>query len=349
MAKNNMPYRFSAQETPIVSSSAKSKRNATLKRVDPYSYLSSVRAPTHGVFGSDTYFSSLKVKDVGIIPVAADLAGEGSSSGRLRTPSIRSEASSFNSQTALVPSLHRNGSQAKQKKAANGRGGRRRSFLGFGCGSGSCFDKKGVHINPPPPSRLPSQRIDHHLPSAPVILDPAAKAVEMVLEESRKSIEVFGSRTATFEGEVARNMERKLSMLSWDAIPRAQSIEASRNGDDVASDASSDLFEIENITTSRAPIASADVDVDASSLCTSPASRYAPSEVSIQWSVVTAAEFNDDAAGKGAQRGRNGGILGCRSLKAVDVTSKNLDKAKHESMELLSLSSGKLLPAAYKY
>lgn len=318
MAKNNMPYRFSAQENPVVSSSAKSKRNATLKRVDPYSFLSTIRAPTLGVFGSDTYFTSLKVKDVGMIPAAADLAGEGSSSDRLQTPSLRSEASSFNSQTALVPSLHGNGSQAKQKKVVNRRG-IRRSFLGFGCGSGSCFDKKGVHINPPP-----SQRTDLHLPSAPVALDPGAKAVEMVLEESRKSIEVFGSRAATFEGEVARNMERKLSMLTWDAIPRAQSIAASRNGDDVASDASSDLFEIENIAISGAPIAAADVDADVSSLCTSPASRYAPSEVSIQWSVVNG-DLNDDACrGKGAaQRGRNGGIMGCRSLKSADdVASK---------------------------
>ncbi|KAL0285663.1 UNVERIFIED_CONTAM: protein PHYTOCHROME KINASE SUBSTRATE 3 [Sesamum angustifolium] len=147
-------------------------------------------------------------------------------------------------------------------------------------------------------------------------------------------------------------MERKLSMLTWDAIPKGQNLTTSTVGsgticDDMASDASSDLFEIENISGSIITVR--------------------PSEASIQWSVVTASaadyssvlsDYNDETSvsvmgdktsrihatvarnrgGKEAQKSRPGGLLGCKSHKAVDVAEnvchKSNEKAKHEGLDL---------------
>lgn len=348
---NNMLHKISAQEIPMVLSSApprnpslnSNKNTLTDLREDSCSYLND-RSGEIGVFGADNYFrldyqTGLK----------RDLKNVETPAAGARPNSTRSEVSSYNRRVALLPiNLQRNGSQAKQKKGINAR----RIFLGFGC-QGPCFDKKGVHINQlvaeeayigSITTRAPSERIDH--------LD---SRVENNLEESRNSIEVFGAGAA-FKGEVAKNMERKLSMLTWDAIPEAQNTATSIAGsgvvgDDVASDASSDLFEIENISGAAHPIMAADDDA---SICMSPASHYAPSEASIQWSVVTASaidypavsDYNDDMSvsvagdvmarsiNKEAQKGRHGGILGCRSQKAVDVvqnvTCKNLDRAKHQ-------------------
>lgn len=51
-----------------------------------------------------------------------------------------------------------------------------------------------------------------------------AKKIEE--EESRKSLDVFGSHTLKKEF-IEMNLRRKLSMLSWDAIPNAPSLPAS--------------------------------------------------------------------------------------------------------------------------
>ena len=148
-------------------------------------------------------------------------------------------------------------------------------------------------------------------------------------------------------------MERKLSVLTWDAIPAKPynnkvSPKASRPGsgrsgaghEDMDSDASSDLFEIENITagTMRRPS-----DQDTLSRCGTPNNNlyghigdYEPSETSIEWSVVTASAAADlgldydekklaanarpPTGQKPAPRRRpNSGILGCNSQKSVSV------------------------------
>lgn len=313
---NNTLHKISAQEIPIVLPSAKSQhhplRNSSLNsnlsntnkntRADSFSYPND-RSGEIAVFGANNYFrldyqTGLK-RDLKHLEAPAAGAGAGA-----RSNSTRSDASSYNSRIALLPINL--GPQAKQKKGINAR----RMFLGFGC-RGPCFDKKGVHHLVAEEAYIArSERIDHK---------------NNHLEESRNSIEVFGA-AATVKGEVAKNMERKLSMLTWDAIPKAQSTAAPSgvvdDEDEVGSDGSSDLFEIENIAN----------PIDDAAICISPASQYAPSEASIQWSVVTASalDYNNDVsvsvAGdvrnrsiKEAQKGRHGGILGCRSQKAVDV------------------------------
>lgn len=331
-----------------------------------------------GVFGADKYFNMKLEYQTGTkTAYKINQAAAPANLGRNimpTTPSLTSETTSWNSQRAL---LQGNESQMKQKKGMT-----RRLFMGFGC-RGPCFDKKSVHVDETEgfytskPSRTGSERHGH--PPIPALAPPlnlaAAAAAEAEVEaktmmkiedldQSRPSIEVFGSLNRSVKGDtVATNMERKLSMLTWDAIPKGRNLPTSRNGtstvcDDMASDASSDLFEIENISGSIFPLLAADDDdIDTMSNCMSPTtSHYAPSEASIQWSVVTASaadySFNDESvsvAGDAAvskkvvvKRGKEvqkvgkaaGGFLGCKSHKAVDVAEKNdqMIKAKNINM-----------------
>ncbi|KAK4437071.1 protein PHYTOCHROME KINASE SUBSTRATE 1 [Sesamum alatum] len=336
------------------------------------------------VFGADKYFNMkleypMRIKRDSKADGPGNLPRGGSNSTRARPPSVRSEseASTWNSQTALLPSNFQ--ARTKQKRAVG-----RRILAGFGC-QGPCFDKKAVRVNEliaqeacygAKPSRTGSERIDH-LALAPVP-NPGTgnftvkKQLPGIanLEESRDSIEVFGSGTTSKKGDIATNMERKLSMLTWDAIPKGQNPPTSTVGsgticDDMASDASSDLFEIENISGSMYPVQL--TAADDMSICMSPASQYAPSEASIQWSVVTASaadyssvlsDYNDENSvsvmgdktsrihatvarnrgGKEALKSRPGNLLGCKSHKAVDVAEnvchKSNEKAKHHGLDL---------------
>lgn len=263
-----------------------------------------------GVFGADHYFNTkldYHVKTKTLLAPAT-------------TPSLCSDTTStWNSQTTLLPDLRPidQPHQMKQKRAMA-----TRLFMGFAC-RGPCFDKKSVITRPPPPK--------NHDP-----------------DESRRSIEVFGSRKGSSRGgDVATNMERKLSMLTWDAIPipkgRNQnhpptSTTGSATICDAASDASSDLFEIEDVSGTIYPLLEA--PDDGASTCMSPAtSLYAPSEASIQWSVVTASaadfstDFNDDSVSakvvktrtaNHVHKSRPSGLLGCKSIKAVEVAAQNV-------------------------
>ncbi|KAH6781593.1 hypothetical protein C2S51_006886 [Perilla frutescens var. frutescens] len=341
-----------------------------------------------GVFGADKYFNmkleyqTNPIKNHQREPAAPNI------NAMPRPPSFTSQASSWNSQTTLLPDFQRNhGSQMKQKKAIA-----RRLFMGFGCRSGPCFDKKSVKIDEIVAQEAPYHnnskptRIDHRLPlppppPPPINQDSSSSAkkqqlpINVDLDESRPSIEVFGSHNRSSKGDaVATNMERKLSMLTWDAIPKGKNPPTSTLGtsticDDMASDASSDLFEIENISGSIYPLLASELAAadDMSSCCMSPTSLYAPSEASIQWSVITASaadysalsEFNDESvsvvgdaavskkivAKRGKDQVQNsksrppaGIFLGCKSGKAVDVAEnvcvKSNEKAKINQLQL---------------
>ncbi|XP_073291462.1 protein PHYTOCHROME KINASE SUBSTRATE 3-like [Primulina huaijiensis] len=341
------------------------------------------------VFGADRYFnmkleytSGLKREFNKNRPVNLPRI---SSNAFKETRSLASETSSWTSQTEIMQNLRRNYSQTKQKKSTSWR-----IFAGFGC-QVPCFDKKNVKINDQiiphdityktsKAGRTGSDRISHHLTKNPdqesqyFIID-KIEIEEEKSEEARFSIEVFGSRISS-KGDIATNLERKLSMLTWDAIPDGKSHQnsipaASTIGtstiicDDMASDASSDLFEIDNISGCINQILASKTDQDdVVSCCMSPISQYAPSEASIQWSVVTAGAVdyssvlsdteercvsisgdmvsrnnnmnprNRNGGGKEAQKIRPGGLLGCKNQKSVDVADqivclKALEKVKH--------------------
>lgn len=317
------------------------------------------------------------------------------------TPSIVFEAS-LNSQAALLPSFHRQPLQNTEKKI-NGK----IHFSGFIC-SRSCADKKSLNIHKHGGThgkevRKKAIQVDHnqfqprvqvkdelHGPkfeksngeksfSFPTIspcgwqdltTNSQLKEEKAKEEEPRKSLEVFGSYMMK-KGDIAMNLERKLSILTWDAIPKAQNVSAisgTEEGmhEDVGSDASSDLFEIENLSCSEKLPQFTRQESDGMSSCLTSITKYEPSDTSIEWSVVTAsaAGFSADTGfdekkleeskkipgvvktksiiDKEAPKSRPSGLLGCKSLKAVNVAEtahRTNERAKPDSMQQQRLDS----------
>ncbi|KAK4374564.1 hypothetical protein RND71_005241 [Anisodus tanguticus] len=326
------------------------------------------------IFGADKYFS-MKLDYGAVLTTGVKHGGQTNKrmedlphvrpSSRTGTPSIRSEASSFNSQSALLQNLPRN---RKQNKTTG-----RRFFARFGC-QGPCSGKKAVYVDKSSERSLFRAGSKHSaghfaLSSGTASVNEKLRVVKKhsddqdpTIEEQRKSIEVFGSSEMR-KGDIAVNLERKLSMLTWDAIPKAaQNVPTTTIGsstvcDDMASDASSDLFEIENISSCGYGHVNSQTNDNVPAGCMSPATtRYAPSEASIEWSVITASaadyssgisdydakriSINGDAkntktknaVGKEDQKTRPGGLLGCKSHKAVSVVEtvyKTSEKTKH--------------------
>ncbi|CAN4100421.1 unnamed protein product [Withania somnifera] len=311
------------------------------------------------IFGADKYFN--KKLEYSAVPTTGVKYGSQTNKGMADlphlksgsctgTPSILSEASSFNSQSALLQNLPRNRYQANQKKM-RGRG----FFASFGC-QGPCLGKKQ--------SISGTAAVDEKLR----VVKKDMEDQNLTIEEQRKSLEVFGSGKMR-KGDIAMNLERKLSMLTWDAIPKAQNLPTTTIGsstvcDDMASDASSDLFEIDNISICGYGLMKSQISDYVPDGCMSPTTQYAPSEASIEWSVITASAadyssvisdydakkiiFKDDAISRNAactntrtiknvvckedQKARPGGLLGCKSHKAVSVVEtvyKTGEKTKH--------------------
>ncbi|EEF52171.1 Phytochrome kinase substrate, putative [Ricinus communis] len=267
------------------------------------------------------------------------------SKGRLGTPSVSSE-SSWNSQTALLPSTRRNLAHTGQKKVnerwffpgpqvagmSDGRKQPQSRLAKDDQFRSPSFEKK--NIGPKREDYLVLPTVNSGVQNLQIQNLQKLKFLE---EDPRKSLEVFGSHTIKKE-EIATNLERKLSVLTWDAIPfpKAQNLPSnsasSQIYEDGESDVSSDLFEIENISCSTQPIFSKQTS-DGMSGCMTPASRYEPSETSIEWSVVTAsaADFSfvsDYDERKPADRTgltstprirRPNSLLGCKNHKAVEV------------------------------
>ncbi|KAJ9554363.1 hypothetical protein OSB04_018408 [Centaurea solstitialis] len=170
--------------------------------------------------------------------------------------------------------------------------------------------------------------------SMPTQLPRAEQEKVNTTRENSNSLEVFGSPVLE-KGKKSFSLERKLTMLNWDGVtPRAEVMDASRNGgqNDAASDASSDLFEIESFSTNENSSFLAKQTLESNDPRMSNANGYAPSEVSVDWSVVTAsvADFStiEDPrvvqrvkAGADTERVKSSGILsGCKNLKAVRVS-----------------------------
>lgn len=104
-------------------------------------------------------------------------------------------------------------------------------------------------------------------------------------EKPRKSLEVFGSPLLNKKIK-SLSFDRRLVKPSRDGTQEIDS-NSNYNINDAASDASSDLFEIESIKSKTNPFLARQTS-DAASTCASPANGYAPSEASIEWSVATA-------------------------------------------------------------
>ncbi|MBA0556271.1 hypothetical protein Golob_026386 [Gossypium lobatum] len=302
------------------------------------------------------------------------------------TPSVRSE-SSWNSRSALLRSTMRN-PPAKKPPKVNGK-----SFLSglAGCkcycsgrnsvdieeaqvgeisfkrpaanGEGlqgkpnkTASSKASLQVNKPVAEPWTKEDI-FSFPSmnSTMGIRPVEVSLQGDVDEiGRKSLEVFGS-PALGRRNKSLNIERRLQMFSLDSNPKAEKIENPKgNYNDTESDASSDLFEIESLTGKVNPFLVKQIS-DAASGCATPTTCYAPSEASIEWSVVTAsaADFSvmsdyeelrppvifpspmrtypTTTKTKGSKnKGRSSGLLGCNSQKAVEVagdTQKTNDKA----------------------
>ncbi|XP_020217953.1 protein PHYTOCHROME KINASE SUBSTRATE 1 isoform X1 [Cajanus cajan] len=170
------------------------------------------------------------------------------------------------------------------------------------------------------------------------------------VEKPRKSLEVFGSPILESRSK-SMSFDKRLAKTSWDPAPKIEepdfSATSGGNYNDAESDASSDLFEIESLTgKSNSFLGRSTSNVISS--CASPTTCYAPSEASIEWSVVTASaleysamsDYDDQRsiattrspirtslvssnakpkAIKEMQRRRPSMLLGCKSHKAVGV------------------------------
>ncbi|XP_022949325.1 protein PHYTOCHROME KINASE SUBSTRATE 1-like [Cucurbita moschata] len=157
-------------------------------------------------------------------------------------------------------------------------------------------------------------------------------------EVERKSLEVFGSPVIGRHRNKPFSLEKKLAMLSWDHTNNNN-----YNNDEANSDCSSDLFEIESLTKQTNPFQSPTP------------SYYAPSEASVEWSVVTASALDFDErristtsparvaapppppprrvgvneqVAVVVQKRRSGSLLGCKSEKAVRVAEDNSNGRK---------------------
>ncbi|KAF3431452.1 hypothetical protein FNV43_RR26183 [Rhamnella rubrinervis] len=234
------------------------------------------------------------------------------------TPSVRSELS-WNSQSTLLQSGLRNLNYRK-KKTKRWRNQLQKGDANFGAIHGKSRTispiKTGlvhdivdaVQIKSPLDSRVlkeevimnTSKRMDKLGFSVPSSKPGAGNlAVKIPFQEDdhdhklRKSLEVFGSPVME-QGSRSLSLERKLTMLSWDITPRVDVIEFNANSagiyNDSESDASSDLFEIESLSgkSTNNPFLARHPSDDTTSGCVTPTTCYAPSEASIEWSVVTA-------------------------------------------------------------
>ncbi|KAH6755436.1 hypothetical protein C2S53_012994 [Perilla frutescens var. hirtella] len=244
--------------------------------------------------------------------------------------SIRSE-SSWNSRSALLPSAPTN----QQLRKAN-----KKSFLTIiGCNC-TCADKNSVDI-------------DDYIPTTGLMNGRSKQLGDKTNDQMRVPSSFSFPKMQLEREEAAKrrsqmkncfNMEKKLAVVTWDAIApsvaeelKIPSISSEMHNDDSDSDASSDLFEIESLYKDN-PFDHRQAS-DALSGC------YAPSEASIEWSVVTAsaADFSvlsdsDEIAStisipcpkksggntktasfKEMPRIRPSLLLGCKSHKAVSV------------------------------
>ncbi|KAF3588778.1 hypothetical protein F2Q69_00027063 [Brassica cretica] len=231
-----------------------------------------------------------------------------SRTSRQGTPSVRSE-SSYNSETFLMRFNNNNDNIQRKTNETSV------SFGGFRC-YGPCYGVKTVNTERKNSSKVGNNDRDY------VAYDPRKH-----INKPRPRLE---ARKADYpepqRSDIAMNLERKLSMHSWDAIPNHISTK-NNNGnnssmssktleEETASEASSDLFEIENkraVSMSRVRLALDGVWGTRSG------------------SVVKAKPMI-------AEKVRSGGLLsGCKSHKAVSVLDstkilKETSKVDHHEM-----------------
>jgi hypothetical protein len=297
------------------------------------------------------------------------------------TSSVGSE-SSLNSQSELLQNALKNSSSSNSRK--NHVHHRKSILASLGCNC-SCYDKNSVDVNDHAGEisfnkgvfhgKSTSEKKTETVPSAASAatelmmmnkdfylqkqekMIPTYKVQLQQVENPRKKKEVFGSPILD-ERCKSLSFDMRLTKPSWEASSTklveqetdfSTKCDENNYDDDVASDASSDLFEIESLTGNKTNSFFTRTSHVASD-CTSP-TCYAPSEASIEWSVITASaveysavedhedqgsvitirspirtSFNSSSNGKhkinkemSLPRRRPSKFLGCNSQKSVGV------------------------------
>nr|XP_043634716.1 protein PHYTOCHROME KINASE SUBSTRATE 1-like [Erigeron canadensis] len=252
----------------------------------------------------------------------------------IHTPSVRSSIS-WNSRSGLLPCT-------KQAPTKTEKGSKTKKFLSrFGC---NCIDKKSTQI-----SEKRYIQVKETTKTVPLSSNFMPKSTKNdyfsfpVLNSSDLNSNTNSDRSNSNTGVLAGNLQgnnnnikneqlslgRKLSLLNdWDVdIPTEDEMYIPSSGmynnsNDIDSDSSSDLFEIESFSTNG----------NTSFLPHRASNCYAPSEVSIDWSVVTASAADFDDGGwrnsggkvpapenKSDDKKRVGILSGCVNEKAVSV------------------------------
>ncbi|KAF8116999.1 hypothetical protein N665_0012s0016 [Sinapis alba] len=290
--------------------------------------------PEIGVFGAEKYFSGdmdsdqsssvLSLTNPEVERFVVDLKQSEKKSNV--TPSVCTE-SSWNSQSMLLKNKlvnSCNGSlQEKKKKNNSGQiqkvNNNKKSFLSnLRCKCCSDVDdnisvKRSSDLNISASTR---SKIENQMSSSVNLNTELIKIQKQEELVHKKSPEVFGSPV---------NIEKKLTLPPWESRRKEEDTKSE------GSDSSSDLFEIDNLTGKPKPFLTRQVSEGGTPTC------YAPSEVSIEWSIVTesAAGFSvmSECATSPIRKTnsiRSGGfLLSCKSYKSVMVSG---DSDRRSSM-----------------
>ncbi|XP_004490043.1 protein PHYTOCHROME KINASE SUBSTRATE 1 [Cicer arietinum] len=335
-----------------------------------------------GVFDAEKYFNGTEIDTPRVANKYNYMKDQQNRNYKVQygTPSVGSE-SSLNSQSALIETSLKNSSNNIKKNQVHPR----KSLLAsLGCKC-SCYDKNSVDVNDHAGeisfnkanttfgAKTTSEKLykhdyqDYNHSSKNEITNHHAKELLMnkdiylqkqeklqQVENPRKTLEVFGSPILDERIVKSMSFDKRLLTISSRETPQKHEEEEEEEKDfyeDAESDASSDLFEIESFTGKNSFFTR--TASNAASGCASPTTCYAPSEVSIEWSVVTASaveysavsdhEDQDSAVtirspirtalnstngkhriNKEMQRRRPSKLLGCNSQKSVGVAADAL-------------------------
>lgn len=273
-----------------------------------------------GIFGAEKYFKGAMDEQLPRTPHSIratnyntnNLQGKEEEPPKPRTgsatPSVRSEASSWNSRSGLLANggYNQQTRQSKREKTSSVKS----LFASLGC---NCNDNASIKIAEnkvivkepvKPPTKVYGGGFSENKVSIqredcfafPVLNSNTHSMVKTeipkVEEEDitpvrtrRNSLEAFGSPILE-KGKKSFSLEKKLTMLNWDGVtPRSENIDMHN---DAGSDASSDLFELESFSTNGNNAFLARQVSNGRSSNATQTNGYAPSEASIAWSVVTA-------------------------------------------------------------
>ncbi|KAL5553818.1 hypothetical protein UlMin_041219 [Ulmus minor] len=269
---------------------------------------------------------------------------------QLGTPSVRSE-SSRNSRSILLQSGRRNSSRGKTSKIQG-----RKLLASLGC---KCFHRNSVQVKEFGEISFNQTSTNHNCNDVrpqKITISPIKPVLNLVdpfqINKFPQQVDNFGSglsRETNLKTHInickspevfgsspnikTKSLERRLTMLS---LEKSSDHQKHRRSHSDQSDASSDLFEIESLTGKPNTCYPLRVSHDSASGCLTP-TGYAPSEASIQWSVVTASAAdvsvmsdleeqirptrkspNLEVNAK-TRRRSSSSLLGCKSHKALNV------------------------------